>query len=194
MRNSCKFDQWRKSYLGFLATFLSIAFLFYLFNIGYIAITAKGGFYSAFLDEHLNYIRWWRNFSIQTTADVLKRLGYEVYTNHIRLKVIGRYGFTLVYECLGYGIMSVFTAFVIAFDKPIKSKIYFLLIGLTLVQLLNIFRFILLSLYWKRNSTLFGFDHHTLFNFLIYVILIIAVYIWINYFNKNDTNATQKII
>lgn len=195
MKNSFQFPRdWRETYWGFLLLFLGGFSLLYYFTLFFIGSTAKGGIYVGFLDQHFNYIRWWRNLSIESTAAIIELLGFTVYTNKTQLAVLGRSGFTLVYECLGYGVMSAFTAFVIAFPKPFKSKIVFLFGGLMLIQALNILRFVLLSLFWNRGKSFFGLDQHDLFNITIYLILMIVIYIWINYFDKNESNAAQKSI
>lgn len=182
---------WKDSYIKFIVLFVALYLLFNYFNIFYIGITAKGGFYSSFLDENLNYIKWWRTFYLETSAQILRWFGHNVLTNETQLRVIGRSGFTLVYSCLGYGILSVFVAFCISFPSPFKHRIGFMLMGIIIIQLLNILRFILLSLYWKGRKP-FGMDHHDVFNISIYLVLIMMCYLWLRYSSKdkNAQNAT----
>ena len=187
MGNPIKYisNLWRKeTYLRFIILFILLYLLFYGFNTAYIGITAKGGFYIPFLDQHLNYINWWRTFTIKSSATILQWMDYNVYTHNFHLKVIGKHGFTLVYTCLGYGIMSVFTAFVLAFPGKIKSRYGFLVLGIVIIQLLNTLRLILLALYWDRRAPLLKIDHHDLFNIVVYAILILLVYVWLRYVNK----------
>lgn len=172
------------NYVKFIIFFLSLYAFLYFFNIGFIGITSPNGIYIKFLDEHLNYIKWWRTFSIEATAFFIDALGYKVYTNATQLAVLGKSGFTLVYECLGYAIMSAFAAFVIAFPKPIKSKVIFLIGGLIFIQTMNLLRFILLALFWNHRKSIFGLDHHTFFNVCIYLLLISICYIWVNQEDK----------
>lgn len=175
---------WRDPHARFIMLFILLYLVFNYFNEFYIGITSPGGLYVPFLDEHLNYIAWWRNFSIESTAAILRWLGHTVLTNDIQLKIIGGGGFRLVYSCLGYGVMSVFAAFCISYPSPFKYRYAFLLGGLVFIQLLNIARFVLLSLYWDRRNPLFGMDHHDLFNIFIYVLLLFVCYLWIRYSNK----------
>ena len=173
-------------YIRFIIGFVILYFLLNYFNEFYIGITAKGGIYIPFLDEHLNYIRWWRTFSLESAATVLRWLDYNVLTNEIQLRVIGKGGIRLVYSCLGYGIMSVFIAFCVTFPSPFKHRYAFMFSGLILIQLLNIGRFVVLTLYWKRNNPWFGMDHHDLFNIFIYTILILICYLWIRYSSRTQ--------
>ena len=182
---------WRDHYLKFILSFIVLSILFYAFNDLFIGATAKGGVYIPFLDEHLNYIKWWRHFTIESTATVLRWMGHTVITNEYQLRVIGRAGFTLVYSCLGYGIMGIFAAFTLSYPKPFKKKIIFLIFGLVLIQILNITRLVLLSLFWKRNAYNLPIDHHDLFNLIVYLILILTTYLWIKV-SKDQTTETTK--
>ncbi|WP_113661863.1 exosortase Y [Pedobacter nanyangensis] len=179
---------WAEPYFRFIVYFILLYLLLYGFNIAFIGITAEGGLYVPFLDQHLNYINWWRNFTINSSATVLRWMDYRVYTNDYQLKVIGRHGFTMVYSCLGYGIMSVFCAFVITFPGRIRARYGFLVLGLVIIQLLNTLRLILLSLYWDKRKPLFAIDHHDLFNVVVYAILILLVYVWLKHLNKQHNN------
>lgn len=179
---------WKEPYVRFIVYFLVLYFLFFGFNIAFIGITAKGGFYIPFLDEHLNYINWWRTFTIESSATVLRWFDYIVYTNQYQLRVIGKYGFTMVYSCLGYGVMSVFAAFVITFPGKIRARFGFLFLGLIVIQLLNTLRLVLLSLYWNRRSPLVSMDHHDIFNIAVYTVLIALVYIWLKFVSKPNNN------
>lgn len=175
---------WKDAYIRFIVYFIVLYFLLNGFNEAFIGITAEGGLYSPFLDKHLNYINWWRTFTIESTATVLRWLDYTVYTNEYQLKVIGKSGFRMVYSCIGYGIMSVFAAFVITFPGKIKARFGFLVLGLVIIQLLNTLRLILLSLYWSRRNPLFDMDHHDIFNIVVYSVLIILVFVWLKYVSK----------
>lgn len=166
--------------IRFLFSFLILFLTFYGFNIGYIGLTSPGGLYWPFLDEHFNYIFVWRNLYISTAAKILELMGYTVYTTDITLKVQGYSGFRLVYSCLGYGIISCFSAFVLSFPKPFRSRLVFLLTGLLLILILNLCRFIFLPLFYDPRLTIFSINHHDIFNGTLYVILLAVMYKWAN--------------
>lgn len=164
----------------FIITFLGLFLIFYCFNIFYMGITAPGNFYSPFLADNLNYIQWLRTLLLSVSSGILEWLGYQTLTTEYTLHIAGRGGIRLVYSCLGYGVMSFFAAFVLAYPKPLKSKLFFLIFGLILIQALNISRFILIALYWRDLPFLGAVDHHTLFNIILYLILIAVLYFWVN--------------
>lgn len=182
---------WRDSYVKFIISFIGIYLGLYFFNIIYIGITSKGGIYIPFLDENINYIKWWRTFSIESSAKILRWMGHTVLTGSTQLKVVDRFGFTLIYSCLGYGIMSAFTAFCISFPSPFKYRWGFMVTGLVFIQLLNTIRFVFLSLYWDKHNPLLPIDHHDLFNIFIYMILIAICYFWIKYSTYSENAQNQ---
>ena len=86
----------------------------------------------------------------------------------------------VVYSCLGLGVMSFFSAFVIAYPKKLKPKLIFLASGILCIQLLNVIRFVLLALLWDKKSGMI-LDHHTIFNITIYLIIGISLYFWVKH-------------
>ncbi|MBS1532179.1 MAG: hypothetical protein JSU01_17890 [Bacteroidetes bacterium] len=176
-----KFDH--DSPLRFLSIFLSLFVVFYYFNVLFFGLTSPGNHYVAFLDQHLNYIRLLRHFLLNATAHVLDWLGYTAITSDTELLVVGHGVIKLVYTCLGLGVMSFFTAFVIAFPKKFRPKLIFFICGILLFQVLNIIRFVVLALFWKSTKGII-LDHHTIFNIIIYILIGISIYFWVRHDDK----------
>lgn len=177
--------------LRFAITFIGLFLAFYYFNIGFFSITSQGRHYMPFFAEYLNYIKWLRDFLIWCSAAILKFFGFAVVTNDYSLLVAGKGMITLIYSCLGLGVMSFFSAFVIAFPKPLKAKISFLLVGLAVIQCLNIVRFVFLAIFWdKKNNHII--DHHAIFNALIYILISISLYFWVKADNRTTTNDVKN--
>ncbi|TDQ08633.1 exosortase Y [Pedobacter metabolipauper] len=167
--------------LKFLTSFLLLFALLHSFNIAFIGVTTPGGIYIAMLDQHFNYIRYWRDLYVSSTALVLKHLNYIVTENSQGLRVKDHSGFRLIYSCLGYGLMSFFSAFVLAFPKPLYKKLIFLILGLISIQVLNTTRMVLIAIYYHPKYVLPYIDHHHLFNGLLYLLMGIMIYRWINF-------------
>lgn len=175
--------------LRFIAVFLGLFTLLYYFNLFVIGITSEGNYYSAFLDNNLNYISALRSLLLNISSRLLEGMGYQVFTSEYTLHVKDHGGFNIVYSCLGFGVMSFFVAFVVAYPKSLKSKLSFIPAGLILIQVLNIIRFIVMALFYLKNRNFLGMiDHHAVYNTILYLILIAAIYVWINYSKKSHTN------
>ncbi|MBE7178755.1 MAG: hypothetical protein INR69_20310, partial [Mucilaginibacter polytrichastri] len=144
-------------------------------------LTAPGGYYVAFLDEHLNYVRGLRNLLLSASAGVLNLFGYHTKTSVYELLVVGHGKIIVVYSCLGLGIMSFFAAFALSWPAPWRVRTGFLFGGLIFIQLLNILRFVLLSLFWNSASGVIPVDHHLVYNAIVYLVLVGVIYLYINH-------------
>ena len=165
--------------LKFAIKFIGLFGLFYYGNIIFFGLTLPGNHYSAFLRYHLNYIGWLRWALLHSAASCLTALGYIAKVSDTELLVVGHGIVQLIYTCLGLGVMSFFAAFVIAYPKQLKPKLLFLIAGLMGIQFLNIIRIALLALYWNRSKARI-IDHHLIFDVLIYIIIIVVLYRWVN--------------
>ena len=180
-----------ESPLRFLLVFLGLFLFFYYFNIFFFSITSQGSHYSPFFDEHLNYIRWFRNLLLAVSRSIINIFGFACISNDYQLLVAGRGIIDVVYSCLGLGVMSFYAAFVIAYPKPLKPKLIFLITGLVCIQLLNVLRFVLLALLWNKKSKLI-LDHHTIFNIVIYIIIAISLYFWVKHDDKQALSGAKN--
>lgn len=167
-----------KSAIKFTVSFLFLFTVLYCFNLFYNGLMLPGGNYNAFLSQHFNYIQWLRRFLLEASAFGLGLLGHSTKINNYSLLTVGYNTINLGYDCLGLGVMSFLTAFVLTYPAKWKSKFKLLLSTLLGFQLLNILRFILLSLFWKGGE-LRSVNHHTVFNSIIYLLLMLTMYCWI---------------
>jgi exosortase/archaeosortase family protein len=180
----------------FIFRFLALFLMFYYFNILFFGITNPGKHYYPFLANHLNYIRGLRWLLLSISAQVLNWFGFSAIHNGTELLVAGKGAIVLVYSCLGLGLMSFFAAFVIAYPTKTKQKVIFLVTGILAIQLLNILRFVLLALFWNKNSSRIV-DHHTVFNIILYIIIMASLYFWVkqgdNHLNKHAQNQPVNL-
>lgn len=164
--------------LKFVFSFLFLFLTFYYFNILFFGLTSPGNNYNAFLTDHLNYIQWLRRALLGISTAIINLSGFTAIHNNYELLVAGRGVIRLIYSCLGLGVISFFTAFVIAYPKPIRQKVIFIVSGILVIELLNVIRFVLLAIFWDKRSPQI-IDHHTLFNIIIYILIAISIYFWV---------------
>lgn len=169
--------------IKFISTFIILFVVFYYFNILFFGITSPGNHYIPFLAEHLNYIQTLRSLLLTCSKQVLGWLGYAVIINQYDLLVAGRGSIRLVYSCLGLGLISFLSAFVIAYPKPLKAKVIFLITGIITIEFLNVLRFVLLALFWNKKDNQI-IDHHTIFNITLYILIMISLYFWVKHNDK----------
>jgi exosortase/archaeosortase family protein len=100
-------------------------------------------------------------------------------------------GIILGYECVGYGVMSFWAAFVGASVSSFPKKIMWLFIGFIALWVLNIVRLALLLLATNKGWPVpFGWDHHTWFNILAYIFIFTMIYL----FHKNSNGPEAGAI
>ena len=166
------------SFVRYVIRFLlTYAFCYYA-SVAMIGITAPGGYYNAFIDHYLNFIDWLRTSLLYGTKLLLKAGGIDTYFagEFVLRKMNGR-GIKLVYGCLGYGVMSFWIAFVTASAKSWKNKIKWLAGGLFIIWFINITRMAMLLVATNNNWKLpLGWDHHTWFNVMAYIAILLMMY------------------
>jgi exosortase/archaeosortase family protein len=174
--------------LKFVFLFIVLFAFFYYFNIYFFSLTSEASAHrNSILVEHFDYIRGLRLLLLHLSTQVLNWLGYSAITDEYNLLVAGRGKIQLVYSCLGLGVMSFFSAFVLSYPKKWKQKIMFLVAGLFAIQFLNVIRFVVLALFWHPSNNKI-IDHHTIFNLFIYTVIAVSLYFWV----KQDDSLTQE--
>ena len=162
----------------FALKFLAYYSIIYLGTLAIIGLSAKGGYYSQFIHDHLDYITWLRGSILKASDYICKIFGYDTYIeNKYILKSSSGEGIRMVYSCIGYGIMSFWVAFILANKGSIKTKSIWIITGLGSIFLINVLRvsFLLISLITDHHLP-FNLDHHTIFNLIAYFLIFTMVY------------------
>jgi exosortase/archaeosortase family protein len=165
--------------------------LCYFGTLAIIGLSAKeGGYYSPFVSNYLNYVGWVRESLLYASKFLLGLFGVDTYlTSQYNLRMVNGSGIVIVYECVGYGIMSFWTAFLVASPGGFKRKLLWWAAGIILFWLLNIIRLSLLLVATNKNWPIpFGWDHHTWFNIIAYAVVLIMIY----YFDKQNGKIQAK--
>ncbi|RRN76487.1 exosortase/archaeosortase family protein, partial [Pseudoxanthomonas sp. SGD-10] len=131
-----------------------------------------------FADNYLNFVKWYRELLIFIAVKIAAVFELQTLSNSTQMRIIGKGGINIVYECVGYGILSALAAIGIALpNKKTKQRVYFILAGFLLFTLVNSIRIFLIAYYIKEARAL-RIDHHDLFNYICYALLLGGVYWW----------------
>lgn len=168
--------------IRFILLFLGLYLFFSWCTLFWIGITSKGNLYWPFADEHLNFVNLFRRFLLGSAKTLCTLLGYETsFSGEYGLRV-GTTGIRLVYSCLGFGVMSFYAAFILAWPAPafIRNKAVALVLGTSLITFLNIVRLSLLPVIHMRYpvSRNFPVGHHEVFNTILYIVIAGMLYSW----------------
>ncbi len=168
-----------KAIIIYLIKFAGIFCLCYFGTLGMVGLCAPGKYYSAFADRYLDYISVLRASLLHAAKLVAGLFGYKTYfANEYNLRVVNGSGIIMVYSCLGIGVMSFWTAFVLANKSKVTDTIKWLFGGLALFWFINVLRITLLLIAHNRKWPIPLFDHHTWFNMAAYVLIFVLIWFY----------------
>lgn len=127
-----------------------------------------------YLNDNIAYLAQTAFGWIDKSADIV----YE--SDHVVLYLNeGNYrGIWIGDACNGFKLFSVFTIFIIAYPGPIKSKSWFIPIGLIAIHLANVIRVMALLLINNYYPQYLDFNHLYTFTIFVYAIIFLFWYIW----------------
>ena len=172
------------SFLKYFFKFVIIFCIFYFGTIAIIGLAAPGGYYVAFIDHYFNYISWLRSSLLYAARAIVFIAGFETYVwNIYTLRIQNGRGVHIGFDCLGYGVLSFWAAFIIANKGSWIKKAKWIAGGFFLIWMINVLRisFLLIAIN-KHWAMPLGLDHHTWFNIAAYSCIFILIY----FFARSD--------
>ncbi len=162
----------------------------------YVGITSEGGkLFWPFLRNYLNFPQWFTIVIAKTSKFLLQLSGYTVYQRSAsNITIAGGRGVTIAWACLGAGAMSLWVAFITAHKAAIKYKIKWILPGIILICLVNVFRIITIALSYHYNWQYpLHFDAHTSFNVLTYMVILIFMYLFARNYSRTKSKTALPL-
>ena len=148
-----------KSPYFFLCRFLmSFALLYYFFPF-YRGVIAPGGkFLFEFLADNFNLVYQFTRILPARLKWVLEVAGYQIMQKDYQsIRIESSRGIIVNPSCLGWAVMSFWTAFVFANKGNVKHKLRWILIGLFSITLLNIIRIALIAVAGHLSWAFYNF-------------------------------------
>lgn len=165
----------------FLVKFLSLFLIFYYGTKFVISASSQNGtYYNAFIAKYLDYISWMRNLLLFGASNVAEIFGYKTqYEDPFLIRVAGGRGVFVAFSCIGYGVMSFWSAYVLANRWAFPFTLIWLIMGNILIVTINVFRIGLFLIAINNNLKFpFGIDHHTWFNIVAYVVIFAMIFLF----------------
>lgn len=165
-------------FIKYLFKFILSFCVLYYGTIAFIGISSPGGFYISFADKYINYVAWLRAGLLYCSKIVLQFAGFQVYLPDVyTIKIQGGNAVHIGYDCIGYGVLFFWIAFVFANTIPFVNKIKWMVGGVLVIWTINVVRVCLLLVainqQWKSP---FNFDNHTWFNIVAYIAIFTMIY------------------
>lgn len=166
--------------IAFVLKLSILSVLFYYFNLFYIGITGEGGsFYLAFLDQHLNYIKWWRDSLMYFSTKLLSMVGLNSTVYYYNFKITNGPTVWVGWSCLGYGVSSIWAALLLSYPFRYINKWKYLIMGLLAIYTINVLRIAAVG-YAYTNYRNINIDHHLVFNICTYIFIFLMIRFLIN--------------
>lgn len=159
-------------------------------------VPAITGFFDWFLIAKWNYFVTALTYLILWLSNaMLWLMGFSeayIYGNYI---LLDRYWLYLGTNCLGVGLMLVFSTLIIAIRSPMANKIAFVIVGLSLLIGMNAARIVGILLYISQNKIPQHLieDYHNLSNNLFYLIVFVIILFYINKFQYIQLRFNKKL-
>ncbi|MBN9351749.1 MAG: exosortase/archaeosortase family protein [Chitinophagaceae bacterium] len=185
-----------KSQLTYIAKFLGVFCLLYFGTWVVIALASPGGgIHSDLVQKYFDYVSALKISLIKAPAFILSLFGIGTSQEPgFLLRWNDGRGVIIAYSCVGYGVYSFWTAFVVANKGSFKKKFIWVAMGLISLWFINVVRITLfLTSINKGWDMPFGLDHHTWFNIVAYLFIFIMIFLYDRSFrNKSDRNDSAE--
>ncbi len=176
-------SEYKNKYLKlhqFVRLLINIAFLSAVWYIFYNFFRDKN--FVDYFYEEITYILTLSQLFVSKIF--LTIIGYEVEIYGKTIKIIDSYGVHLDRGCLGRNVIGLFAGFILAYPAKIKSKLWYIPTGILVFFMVNVFRIMALAITDNCCRHLLDFNHHVVFQYLTYAIIIIMWFVWIRFFKK----------
>ncbi len=94
--------------------------------------------------------------------------------------------------CNAISIMLVFVAFIAAFSTTWKQTLLFILGGLIIIQIMNVFRIVVINYIFKYHHEYGEMAHDYLFPALLYGTIVLLWIIWVKYFALKSIQKSDE--
>lgn len=130
--------------------------------------------------------------TVVVSKKLLELLGYTVFTGSDRLIGIdGTGGLWIGDNCNGIALFALFTGFIIAYPGNWKKKLWFIPMGIVLIEFMNILRVVFLAILDTHSRAWTEFNHTYTFTIVIYGFIFLMWMIWVN--KVSDKGLTGKV-
>jgi exosortase/archaeosortase family protein len=213
MSQNSRFNLYRKQYHEFILFFTRIIIVFVILFTA-ITITKR----NPSLDRVFKtsaFVHTLSKVTAYTTKGVLNVLGYQAkveytyaYTCIIDQGVYAIYipnsrGIWLGGHCLGLKLLALFIILIACFPGKLKPKLWYIICGVLLIEMIYISRLVYLTIYSKQifdsgvsadiENYVVSRTHDNL-NTAIYFLVVILFIIFVRYFSQGKGKEKQKVI
>lgn len=139
--------------------------------------------------QYTNFTQLASSLYLKTGSFFLNLINYDVTVNYPQRKmwlVGSEQAIEVVYDCLGINLFFVFLVFLLAYPGKIRTKRWFIPMGLIVIFMLNSMRMAALTIVVNCCYHRLGFLHHFVFQGIIYLV-IFGLWVWFSNFKQEKS-------
>ena len=180
-----------KEFVKYLIKFVLTFCMLYYGTIALIGITSPGGYYMPFAAKYLDYVSGLRFLLLHSSKWMLSLIGYDIYLKDIyTIKLANGSGVHVGYDCIGYGVLFFWVAFIYANNVPAAKKIRWMLGGIACIWIVNVIRISLMLIAVNNKwKPVFNLDNHTWFNIAAYTVIFTMIYL----FDQSEKRSAAEV-
>jgi exosortase/archaeosortase family protein len=169
------------AYRRFVVIFLISYALLNYGTEAWIGVCAKGGLYWPWAALYLNYVDWIKHSLLHGVQFFVENIWHHPTRMEpsFLIRIVDKRGVYIAMGCVGYGVYSVWIAFLVAMPQRLLQKLLWMVGGLFVLWLINVLRISMFLVAINTNKTMpLGIDHHTWFNIVAYLMILIFMYLY----------------
>jgi exosortase family protein XrtF len=152
-------------------------------------------FYDFFVAQDGN-INVWLNHRVATDASLLLNLlGFESNTNpgehQTVLNILNEGMVGVGNPCNGLELFALFAGFIICFPGKVKTKLWFIPVGILFIHFINVLRTLALALIQFKAPQYLEFNHHYTFTIIVYTLIFMLWMRWVNHYSGIQLNQKE---
>jgi exosortase family protein XrtF len=165
-----------------LLLFLKALALYLVWYLVYELFLAKDGTLDTFLNQTI----------ITSSVELLKLLGYTSYANQHIVCIDTRNMVSVGAPCNGLVLYALFTGFLLVMPGKLKDKLWFSVVGMSLLYMVNVLRVVALALNMWYSPQTFDFNHRYVYQLLVYVIIFLLWKTWVKRFSGLELQSNKQ--
>ncbi len=108
------------------------------------------------------------------------------------VRIYGTAGVLLDRGCIGRNLIGLFAGFLLAYPGSIKTKLWYIPLGILMICFINILRISALAMTVKYAPKTFEFYHNTVFQYSVLALTFLMWYLWITKFSVAKKKALKN--
>lgn len=127
-----------------------------------------------------------RDNIVVMSAWLLRVMHYNIVQYDAVILIVGSAGVEVGPACVGFGLLFGFAGLILSYHGSLKSKLWFIPLGLLGIHTINILRIVILAIISNINNDWVEFNHKYVFNTIIYIFIFLMFTWWVRFVEKQE--------